>query len=91
MYIENVEKLDALSILDDEVFDELLSIEDNVIQTDKEIELESKAKNLGVKSAFTKKLNARKRDFKRRLKAERQNTIKLQPGTYVTEFSGQEI
>lgn len=90
MYIENVEKLDGVSILDDELFAELFLLEDEVLRADKEVELEAKAKLLGVKSSFVKKLAARKKDFKNRQKAERQQVTTFHPQSYVTDFSEQE-
>lgn len=92
MYIEYVEKLDAISIMSDEVFDELFEIDDELIRADKEIELESKAKTLGCKSAFSKKLIAAKREWKKRKKLETQQSAiqQMQPKSYVTDFEGQE-
>lgn len=90
MFIENVDKLDAISILDDELFAELFLLEDEVLRADKEVELETKAKALGVKSSFCKKLAARKKDFKQRQRAEKQQVATFQPQSYVTQFSEQE-
>lgn len=90
MYIEYVEKLDAKSLLEPELFDELFEIESEMDREQICLKLEAKAKELGVKSAFVRMYKAREKDYKKSIRAEKQNLVKVETGSYVTKFSGQE-
>lgn len=90
MFIEYVDKLDAVSILDSELFDELFEIESEFEREQILIKLEDKAKVLGVKTKFSKLYKTREKDFKNAMKAEKQVLTKVETGSYVTNFSDQE-
>lgn len=89
-YIENVSKLDAASILHDEVFDELFEISTERERARKLIELQDKAKTLGVKSKFDDIYKSALRDFKERQRELKQELANA-PTSYVTEFSGEPV
>lgn len=90
MYIEYVEKLDAKSILEPDLFDELFEIESEFEREQIVIKLEERAKIVGVKTKFLEMYKLRKKDYKNMLKAEKQVLTKIETGSYVTEFTGQE-
>lgn len=75
MYIEYVNDLNADSLLDDELFDELFSIESEYEHEKKLIELEDRAKSCGVKSRFDKLYRAKKKEITRLLKAEQTEVV----------------
>ncbi|MBQ0111862.1 MAG: DUF927 domain-containing protein [Bacteroidales bacterium] len=90
MYIEYVEKLDAKSLLEPDLFDELFEIESEFERESIVLQLEDRAKILGVKTRFMEIYKLRKRDYKNLLKAEKQVLTEVKTGSYVTEFTGQE-
>ena len=59
--MEPLNKLTKESILEEEVFTELFDQEDEIYKAKLMISLEERAQELGVKSKFTKLLNAYKR------------------------------
>jgi len=90
MYIEYVEKLDGKSLLEPDLFDELFEIESDFDREQIVLQLEDRAKILGLKTKFLEMYRLKKRDFKTLQKAEKQNLMKVQTGSYVTNFSEQE-
>ncbi|MCQ2609020.1 MAG: DUF927 domain-containing protein [Bacteroidales bacterium] len=90
MYIECAETLDAISILEPELFDELFLLETETERITYLIKLEERAKVLGVKSKFDRIYKARERDFKAEQKRQQQITPEIPDATHVTDFSGQE-
>lgn len=90
MYIEYADKLDAISLLDPELFDEIFDIDSELEREQMHIKLEEQAKALGVKSAFDRMYKAKARDFKKEQRAETQKLTKIEGGSYVTNFSGQD-
>lgn len=65
MYVEDVRYLDEVSILQAEVFIELLDEESEILKNELEVALQARAKELGVKTAFDKRLAAYKKDLKK--------------------------
>ena len=105
MYIEYVEKLDAKSLLEPDLFDELFDIESEFEREQIVFQLEERAKLVGEEVSEMDLLNLkidenslsnellyklRKKEFKNLLKAEKQVLTKVESGSYVTEFTGQE-
>lgn len=69
----NIESLDSKSILFDNVFSELMDEEDIITKTRMELELEDRAKELGVKTKFDTILKAYKKQKKKMDQEEKQN------------------
>lgn len=93
MFIEYVEKLDATTIVDEQVFDELYQMDNEFERTQKINELEDRAKLLGVKKSFDNLLKVKTREYTRLIKAEavRQTQAVEQPRTYITMFSKEDM
>ena len=89
MQKKDFEKLDAISICEDEVFEDLFSIEDEIERSRTYNKLEERAKVLGCKTQFSRVYQAFNREFKKEQKRELQ-TIPEEPKSYVTNFSGVE-
>ena len=68
--------LTAETILNDDVFDELFLIEDEVERTKLYLQLVDRASELGVKGKFEKLYGAQNRAFKQYLKEQQQTVIK---------------
>lgn len=90
MYLEYIEKLDIESILEPDLFEELFDIESEFEREQIVLQLEARAKVLGVKTRFVEIYKLRKKDYKNQIKAEKQVLTKVETGSYVTEFTGQE-
>lgn len=65
MYIEDVKALNGVRILQSDIFIELLDMESEILKEELESALLERAKELGVKTAFTKRLAAYQKDLKR--------------------------
>lgn len=65
MKIEEIKQLSEIDILQKEVFTQLLSIESEIQKEEIESALYNRAKELGVKTAFNKRLSAYKKDYKK--------------------------
>lgn len=79
MYAEDVQHLDKNSILEAEVFIALLEEESEILKNELEEALQARAKALGVKTAFNKRLMAYKKDLK---KINQQNQGVIQGANY---------
>lgn len=58
MYIESVSELTRESVLDDELYEEIIGIDDEIERTNTIIQIEDRAKMIGMKSQFSQKLKA---------------------------------
>ena len=89
MFIEYAETLDADSLMSDEVLDELFAIEDELDRTRKYIELEDRAKSLGIKTKFERIYKARNREFNAflRTQAAKAALTQAEESSYVTQFT----
>ena len=65
MQIQKVKQLSEIDILQQEVFINLLSIENEIQKEELESALFDRAKELGVKTAFNKRLLAYKKEHKK--------------------------
>ena len=95
MYLENVENLDAITLLSDELFLELFRIDNELLFIDKKQALEDRAKELKKTTQFRERLNfylkEKKNDEKRRKDEEtaqrRKERMEDQP-SYTSDFTG---
>lgn len=85
--MQDVNELDAVSILEDEVFIDLLSIEDPIERSRRKIQLFHRAKDLGVKSDFEEMLRGFSQAARELKKQERENRTVCTVDNY-TNFSG---
>ena len=69
MYLEYIEKLDIESMLEPDLFDELFEIESEFEREQIVLQLEARAKVLGVKTRFVDMYKLRKKDYKNQIKA----------------------
>lgn len=89
MFIEYADKLDAISILDPELLDELFALEFEEDRQRTLISIENRAKLLGCKTEFTKLYKARLKDIKKEKKETKQ--VAAIGCENVTDFGGQEF
>lgn len=87
MLLENVSKLEANTLLSDELFEELFNIEDCIDRQRTVFDLEDRAKALGIKAKFDKMLKAYENYIKEQTKAEIVVPEPMEPKVNVTEFS----
>lgn len=78
MYLEYVDKSDAISILQDELYEELYAIDDPVDRAQEEIRILDRAKVLGVKAKAEKLLKAHKQSI-------------VKQDNYISSFTGQTL
>ena len=76
-----MQSLTAETILTDEIFDELFSVDDEVERTKLYLELTDRASELGVKGKFEKLYTVQLKAFKKYLKALLQPTVPKQTAT----------
>lgn len=58
MYIENVSALTTDSVLDNQLYEEIIALSDEVERADTMIQVEARAKTLGMKTQFAQKMKA---------------------------------